>query len=304
LVARQTAALVSAPRNPFYCSAWAEYVNATAPKQPGEYLVLVLANSQAYAPELNAEDAYPQKLAMQIRRPDLRTRVVNWSVPGAQYFDFLILMHAAQRLAADRVIWSATAAAYDDTAVPLPGRQRWASDLHLLLADPVLRARIPHDDWAPRLTPDVQRAVSLARWFPAWHWREWPASRITGPDWLVELLFRRAAWNWALTPPTKEPPRPFPIHKFNEVAAGRLLQALQGAAPHASDVLVINMPMRTNARLRSDPGWEAMAKQAGALGMRTLDLSAAIADSQFFSRAHLDARGHRALARIIAGGDL
>jgi len=81
------------PRNPFYRRAWPEFTAPTAPRE-GERRIVVISNSQGFFREsADGSKGWVSRLEGLLNEagPDRPTRVLNWSIDGANSPDMVVL---------------------------------------------------------------------------------------------------------------------------------------------------------------------------------------------------------------------
>jgi hypothetical protein len=284
-------------RNPGHRRGWYEYVRAIPSARTGEEVILVLSNSQGYGFEIPARNTYANWLQSNLRIQERNARVVNWSVPGASYFDFLVLAGAARDLKADHILFVLTPAPLcEPTHSSLEGRH-WTSDLHYLLNDPSLRDRLSPDQLSNRLSPGIWADIRLGAIWPVWRWRAWVPAYLAQTKALRPLFPMEKDSTW-FAPPTfyGHQPKP-PSAPLNEPAARRLLTLLREASPN---LMVVNMPLAEKWR-GANPARDQLEKITKELSIRHLDLEASLEEEHFITATHLNALGHLEMARLLTG---
>lgn len=295
-----TGSLGSAPRNPHYSRGWPEYIAATPAKREGEFLVVLISNSQGYGMELPFEKNYASRLQGLLRHRGSPVRVVNWSIPGARYEDFLLASASAAGLRPDQII-----VVLPTTVLGGKGRARgtgWkgSSDLYRRWSDAGFRGRVPEAVWTASITPRMKPGLWLGSVYPAWCWRGAPVGWLARHRLLADLLPEEREWVWQR--PRAELERrgttsPAAVG-MNPAAAVTLLEVLQRSCPQ---VLAVQMPFRSDWRVDPDRAWAPFAALARKRGVETLALRGALPDAFFISHSHLTSGGHRQMAQILAG---
>lgn len=281
------------PRNPNFRRGWPEYLAAVPPRQPGEWRVLVIANSQGYAPEIDPRKAYPRLLEQQLRRQGVPARVVNGSVPAGRYFDLLLLAAAARELEVDQILLVVSTGLFGDQSVPRPGREGWASDLHHLLGDGEFRGRLPERQVGLRLEPETEREIALARVLPAWRWRTYPAARLARDPFWARLLPRERGGDGVRGGLPMGGDSPFQQEALEEMA-----RVLKASCP---EVVVVRMPLHSARRRMGGLSMNLFAAQCRQLGLEFWDAENLVPDREFIGHSHMKAAGHRRMAQWLAG---
>lgn len=286
-----------ARRNPNFRRGWPEYIASFPPRREGELVVLVLANSQGYAPEIPSRQAYPALLQHLLRQSGLPARVVNWSAPAGQYFDFLLFAAAARDLRPDHILVVTSTGMFGASSVPRRERAAWASDAHHLLADGEFRHRLPprhRSAWLPAaLWPDLM----LARLYPAWRWRTRPVERAARRPPALWLLPGGGQWlrTQRNIPGVLPPPERL---SFQKAAFLDFAHVLQAACP---DVTMVRMPLRSDRRQLGGLSWKPFQTHCRDAGLNALDLARLVPDAEFITYSHMQVEGHRRVAAALAG---
>jgi len=283
-------------RNPGHRRGWYEYVRATPAKRPGEELILVLSNSQGYGFEIPARHIYANWLQSNLRIQERNARVVNWSVPGAAYFDFLVLSAAARELKADHILFVLTPGPLCEPTRPSLEGRHWTSDVHYLLNDRTLRDRLAPDRLSDRLSSGIWAEIRLGTAWPVWRWRAWIPAHLAQSDALRPLFPMEKDSTWiAHRTAFGRQPKPPPA-RLNEPAARRMLTLLREASP---GLMIVNMPVAENWR-GENRARDQLEKLARELSIRHLDLESSIDERHFITATHLNAKGHLEMARLLA----
>lgn len=290
-------------RNPHFRRAWVEHVRDATPARRGEFLVVLIGNSQAYGREVEEVQSYPAQLQLALTQ-ELRApaRVVNWAIPGGDGPEFVLLAAAAQRLRPDVLLLSATPANFDRSNIAVrrwpERRQAWASDAQYLLGDPGVRRFVPRAYLDRCFEPIDEVDVRLGSWWRLWRHRTLPAAALLrwGPLRAAEAWFAPESWF------VRPAPLP-PIAKrsaqgtVSPELVGWYLEAARGAAPRSVFAL---MPLHSAWRDHHGE-WcrecRAVLVRSGAVFW---DLSGALPDRHFLTATHLDAAGHARLAKLLA----
>jgi hypothetical protein len=295
-------------RNPGFRRGWYEYVGATPPRAPNEKVILLLSNSQGYGREVAEHETVAGRLQALLATESRTTRVVNWSLPGGQYFDFAVLAAAAQDLRPDMIILLAPSALFCSPDVPRAGTETWTTDVHQLLTRTAIRRRMQPADLSPRLSVSLWGDIILGRAWPPWRWRRRPVAWLATMPALRPLLPNEHDTTWIFPRPpgrTRGAPRAPSKRTFlapdrtlvlAPAPAQRLLDQLQRAAPR---VLLVDQPRVASWHTQPDPAWPALEELARARGIECLRLRDLVPDEEFVSATHLSAEGHDRLARRL-----
>jgi hypothetical protein len=292
---------LAGPRNPYFRRLVPWWVMETPPKAPGEFLVVILGNSQAYGREMPASAIYSSLLGprLQARRAE-RVRVVNWAIPGGNAPEFILQAAAAQRLNADVVLVMAGPGNFARSFWGSPKKpfrlDALVSDARQLLAWPEVFSRLPPHfrDHYVRLGDRID--AELARALTIWRYRDLPRSLLlrAAP---VLRHFERDGGQERWFPVRFYKGRARRIAPWKEVALEPALEdqllATLGTLPGRR--VVARQPAHTAIRWQA-PGLVADLRQYAPAGVEVLDLKDALSDDQFLSAAHLTAEGHAMLA--------
>jgi hypothetical protein len=295
-------------RNPGFRRGWYEYVGATPPRAPNERVILLLSNSQGYGREVAEHETVAGRLQARLATESRTTRVVNWSLPGGQSFDFAVRAAAAHDLRPDMIILLAASALFSNPDVPRAGTETWATDAHQLLTRTAIRRHMQPADLAPRLSVSVWGDMILGRAWPPWRWRRWPVAWLAAVPTLRPLLPNENGTTWLFPMPPgpsggapqapstrtfRAPHRPLVLAP---APAQRLLDQLRRAAPR---VLLVHQPRVASWHTQPDPAWLALEELARARGIECLRLRDLVPDGEFVTATHLSADGHDRLARRL-----
>jgi hypothetical protein len=297
------ASLPSSPRNHFFHFAWEEYMTHTEPRRPGEMLLVVVANSQGYGWEVDAESIYTRIAERLFTERGLPVRVVNWSIPGARYHDVMMALVEARRLHPSVLLVSLSPHTVADPGEVTHQRAGWSTHLYHRLSDPTVRAALPEDvvagmtDWRM----DVERWVG--RFWPMWRNRSLPAAMLAEYATLRPYFERGHAGIWFRFPEWRTRKAvPIVEQQGNPVVDDRRAEALLDVAVAAAPSVVwINMPFRRDRQAAAQAGWPALVPLCEVRGVVPLDWSAAIPDEGFVTAAHLNRDGHRQFAEKLVG---
>lgn len=288
------------PRNPGFRRGWLEYIKATPPKSPQEKLILLISHSQGYGREVGPSDIYSVQWENHLRAnaTGKQVRVVNWSLPGGTYFDFLIVSAAARDIHPDQIVIVTHAGTFSEGDRDRRGRETWASDAHYLLQDPGFRRRLEPIDLDPRMDLDLSTELFLARMWPAWRWRSWPAARLAQTPFIGTLFPREKSSTWF--PPEFEFRRRPHIARspdLNPSATRRIITQWLAATP---DILLVESPTTASWRPATNPAWDELERIGKGSGISFLRPSDEFQEDDFITNTHFNASGHAKMARILA----
>ncbi len=289
-------ALPEAQRNPGFRRGWFEFITADIRSQSPATgpRVVVISNSQGYGRELPPEALWPAQLEVALREAHPGAHVINWSAPAGQYFDLLLLAAAARDLRPDVLLAVIPSSAFDHEDGDLKTTRTWATDLHYLLQDAGLRARLDPADLTPRLGVRRRIDLLLSRLWAPWRWRAWPTACLARHPRLA-LWFpgvHGTSWYGVASQYRRDPP-PLREQPFDPAALNRFYDQLAAAAPR---VIVVDQPRVATWSDLPDPAWTVMAQTARDRGFEAFSLRAAVPDHAFITATHLDREGHRMVA--------
>jgi hypothetical protein len=284
-------------RNPGHRRGWYEFVRATPAARPGEEVILLLSNSQGYGFEVPDRQIYANWLQTNLRVQERNARVVNWSVPGPTYFDFLVLAAAARDLKAVHILFVLTPGPLCEPTHPSLEGHHWTSDVHYLLHDRTLRQRLAADGLSHRLSAGIWADIHLGAMWPVWRWRAWIPSHLAQTQALRPLFPMEKDSAWIAPPTYYGRQRKPPLAPLNEAAARRLLDLLREASP---GLIVVDMPLAESWR-GPDPAQHQLRGITRELSIPHLNLEASIAEPHFITATHLGAQGHLEMARLLTG---
>lgn len=290
-------------RNPCRLRGWVDYVGSAEPRRTNETLVLLLSNSQGFAPEVATSLAYPrqvQELRAEEGRP---VRVVNWSVPGWQYNDMMVIAAAARRLDASAILVVLMPDSFSMRERPPEAIGRWASDLYYLLGDRAIRERVPESSRADMVDLSLRANIVMGTLWPAWRVRSLPAALLSR-DTVLGCFFdpdNTMAWFGLVKPRKQLIKRPIPKvpAEGDEGRAVAFLDVLREAAPI---IHVVNMPVQSRFRCKDANAWPMLDGLCRERGIRTWDWADQIPEDEFGAAiAHFTADGHRRMAGRLTG---
>ena len=284
-------------RNPGFRRGWYEFVRTTPPRQAGEKLVLIISNSQGYGREVNESETYAMRLQALLRAQGQPARVVNWSIPGGQFFDFLMLAAAARDLQPDVLVLPLASVVFSLPDRPHEGPDSWTSDLHHLLSVGAIRRRLASADRQSRLTVSLWGDILIGRAWPIWRWRQWPAAWLARHAQLAPLLPDDVGASWYGPPPRRflqPPPERAMLLQSNQ--AERFLDLAQPVAPR---IILVNQPRHSTWLAQTDRVWAPLTELAQARGIEVIQLQHTVPDDSYLTATHLDRAGHDIFARRL-----
>jgi len=275
-------------------------VAAAEPRRDGETLVLLLGNSQAYGREVGDGEIYAARLAPLLQaRTGRPARVVNWAVPGGGALEYVLAAAAAHRLRPDVVVLVTSPGSFGRAAWKDRGSlERTSSDLRYLLADPSIRERVPARFLERYLHANDRIDAWLACNLPVWRYRDLPRSWLPSAVPAFEAFEKDGGQErWLFRLGGRRRLEPFAAAPTSAALRDVVLETI---AALDSRALVVRMPVHSTLQ-DHHPAWlENVGRVAGAHGIESVDLHAALADDAFVSVTHLDAGGHQRLAAMLA----
>lgn len=294
------ASLPPSQRNPFLHYGWPEMFLGTTPRQTGERLVVLVANSQGYGWEVADRQTYAAHLQARLSSESNPVRVVNWSIPGARYNEYALALAAARRLQPDTILVSLNPQVFDG-AIPDRAIRRWTSDSFALLADPDIDAALPAPVRARMTDRSLDLRIAAYDLWPAYRIRTLPAALLGDQRFLRPLFERQQSGMWFRYAPMRGMVRRPPPDARTLVMDPRLVTDLLDLATSAAPrTVVIYMPFRDTPAEAVDLAWRTIARDCADRSITTADLSRAIGADGFLTGAHLSEAGHRAMANALA----
>lgn len=293
-------------RNPFFRRAWVEHVYDVKPKQPGEKLIIIISNSQGYGKEIKDEHTYASLLEKYLRlKLKSPVRVLNWSVPGGSGAEYTLLAAASHRLNPDILLLMAPPASFQHKFMVLNKASKpqipWASDCHFLLGFSDVLRYVPKpfiDHFYKGIDPSD---LYLGRIFPLWRYRTLPMA------WLMQFkIFRPfekygAVDRWGLFKEVRQNRNKAssiaPVGKIDFQLLNVYLQATRSLK---AKKIFASMPLKSLARNRYTRFTEQYRDDFKASGFEAWDLSDQISDDSFVTFSHMNERGHKEIAKLLA----
>ena len=278
-------------RNPAVRYGWPGWT-APRPRPEEQELVVVISNSQGFAPELDDPSrTWPAQLERRLLAGGERA-VYNWSLNAARGPELAVLAAAAGRHAPDLVLVVAGSGTFGQAQATWRVGFR-ANDLKDMLADPAVAGRLPGG-----LAEELRRKVGL-RW----------TDHLRARSGLVRLRDRLPLLEKGIAQVAQEAPEDIASAGATGAvgeAGDALLDGLVQAA--GAPVLFVGQPLGPGAsemdRAARDVFIERTAARWGSPGSdldaAVLDAADAVAPSRFLSLTHLDAAGHRDFADWLA----
>lgn len=288
-------------RNHFIHFAWEFYTADTAPRRPGELLVVVIANSQGYGWEVNAEETYAAMAEKLLQEKHGRCRVVNWSMSGARYHDVMIALADARRLNPSCLIISLPPSVVYPATKPADRRQTWVTHLYHRLHEPAIRAVIPESIRSEMTDGRMEMERWIGRFWPVWRLRSWPADRLAQIPALRPFLEQGHAGVWIRFPANRRPAAGgWDLQSRHAAVDVPRAEAILALATNAAPVTVwINMPFRSDVQPAVRAGWPDLASLCISNGVVPLDWSDSFPANLFLTAAHLNRDGHRRYAERL-----
>jgi hypothetical protein len=289
-------------RNPFWFRGWFDYVTETRPKQPGETLVLVLGNSQAFGFECAPGRIYPSRLDGELERLGHKpVRVVNWALPGGAGPEFPILAVAAARLKPDVTLcvlhqenFKAEFAGHGGRVMPLDAL---FTDAHQLVSLSRVRDRVSPWYRATFLRPTLVARAYLAQ---AWHpllYRERPLAELSRYPALKPYV-QVNLWGEFNLPPAFAPKQGASGGGV-ELSPDLVREYFQLIGKLPARKIFFAAPVRGEGDTGYDRVAASMVDQARAAGLEADDWTHALPDECFLSYAHFNDKGQREMARLL-----
>jgi len=274
-------------RNPAVRYGWPGW---TAPRDrpAGQRLVVVLSNSQGFAPELEDPSlTWPSRLRRRLLEGG-DAAVYNWSLNAARGPELAVLAAQAGRHEPDLVLVVAGSGTFSQAQATWRVGFR-ANDLRDLLADPAAARRLPEP-----LIAGLRAQVGL-RW----------TDHVRARSGLVRLRDRLPLLEKGIAQVAQETPEDgggsggaggntLGAHR-GEGAGDALLDALRQAA--GAPVLFVGQPLGPGASEADRAARRAFVERTAArwqpdAGASIVDAADAVTPERFLSLTHLDARGH------------
>ena len=289
------------PRNPNFLRAWPAY---TAPRgrAPDEKLIILISNSQGYAPELeDASQVYAHRLQTLLNEQDPTHKyiVANWAIAGASGPEFLLLAARAVDHDPDLLMVVTHSNPFTNGRVN-PDLSFYISDCNQLIYDDSIRERLPnwflnrHDAWSAALyleahsglvgIHDLYTEQREGRWEPRQRHRRAPAAH------------------------RKNLPRAPKVKQAGSRLFTEMIRVFRTSRPN-TPILLISMPL---CESRWAPAtWDNLASFGQWVQERidqdfpddptieVVDALKAIDESQFITQAHMTPQGHDQFARYL-----
>jgi hypothetical protein len=290
------------PRNPNYRRAWPAFT-APRPRGPNEKLVILISNSQGYAPEIqDAELVYARRLQVQLNEQDPAHRytVANWSIGGASGPEMLLLAARAVDHDPDlfMVVTHSEPFTYTLVRLKLPA---FISDSNQLMCDRSIRNRMPAWFLKEKGEPDLALTlesrsglVRLGAAFVEHREKRWVA--------------RQLNLNRAPGPGSTQQQGAARVRKRGERLFRTVIRTFHERRPD-TPVLVVGMPLCEPLwRPDSWPGLHDFGGQMrDVLAQRfpddpwitVVDAVDEIDEDLFITRAHMSPQGHAEFARFL-----
>jgi hypothetical protein len=252
---------------------------------------------------VNTSLAYPRQL-QELRAEEGRpVRVVNWSVPGWQYNDMMVIAAAARRLDASAILVVLMPDSFSLKERPPHAIGRWSSDLFYLLGDPAVRSRVPESCRVDMVDLSLEANIIMGTLWPAWRVRSLPAALLSRDTALGYFLDpdNTMAWFGLVKPRKQLVKRPVPKvpEEGDEGRAAAFLDVLCQAAPI---IHVVNMPLQSRFRTQDPAAWPMLEGLCRARGVKTWNWADQIPEDEFGAAiAHFTADGHRRMAGRLTG---
>ena len=281
-------------RSPFARLGWHEYVADTPPRREGERLVLLISNSQGHGSELPADRIYAHLLNGKFRSSGHPVRVVNWSVPGVRYHDFLVLASLARRVDPSHIIVVSTPGMFVYQEPFSDARGSWGSDLYTWLAERRLRADMPDEDRQVMTDFGLEVDIAMSRLWPAWRARHIPS--MYGGE--LRRVRRYQALQEGGAAGVHRDPKAFrePPPDLPGLPRRRAEVFLDLVAAGGAPVTFVRMPLHPVWRDHDAQAWTALEALCRDHRVATRDLSSAVPGDGFLTPSHLNADGHRIFA--------
>lgn len=310
------------PRNPDFRRGWRDFTRP-GERAPGQRLVIVISNSQGFLRESpDGELTYPARLEALLNEKNQHAEgdviVANWSVPGAQAPEMIVLAARAAEHRPDLVVLVAGAGNFSPAWIHHP-LSFWLSDATLLAYLPAVRSRLP-----PAFLERTDAYDPLG-WFDAWTGMGCARRRF------VEK--RDESWTWREEPPGQNPEHgPFldargesftlgargdehgltseaaPIDAARAGSTVLLLRefvsSLRGTSPDTR-LLVVGMPFarpdRPGALWRTARTFAPLARAvlSDVPELEVVDALEAVPSEMFVHETHLQPDGHARFARWL-----
>jgi len=274
----------------------------TEPKKAGEYLIVVIGNSQAFGREVEDHETYAAVLAGSLAvKTGRRIRVVNWGIPGGCAPEFIVLGAAVSRLDPDVILLAVTPGNFRKNYARMDketGRRKpWASDSHYLLAYRDVRRGVSGDFVRHLFGPLDYLEIGLGHIWRPWRYRHLPAAWLARFQTLSPLLKHQRKETWFFGES-----RLMNIRRRSSTTrihwdfVDAYLDATSDTAPRR---VVVSMPLHSR-RQGENPGFmETVRLRFEAAGGEGWDLSAALPDKAFVSATHLNVEGHVRMAERL-----
>lgn len=289
-----------------------------APQKPQEKLIIIISNSQGYGTEVEDEQTYPFILEQLLNQSGKETyKVLNWSVPGGQIPEQLILTAAAARLHPEKLLFINSPASFSQRHLAMLkqpfSNSILGSDVYLLLAYSDVREVLPELYSHFFYQSKVYLNATLARIFPLWSIRTYPLS-----------LVNRVSFLQPFDKSGEINPWHFPHNISIEQTREKFLKTVNNthseypAVPYENfstellnhffsitkmidgEKYFIFMPHHTIIRNKNSLIIPKISQTIQENDIQVVDMRAAVPDSYYLSSVHFDQTGHRIMAEKLA----
>ncbi len=287
-------------RNPFFKRGWVKHSYEVEPKKEGEFLIILISNSQGYGAEVNDEESYAllfeKMMTEQLQSP---VRVLNWSIQGGAGVDMVIQAAAANRLQPDLLLVVASADSFKKRYLQVnpEGNRVWASDNYLLLAYPDVAENIPESFISRFFASTDFLELKMAAFWPLWNLRALPI------DWLIRgsrFLDKERDQIWFLQPNARIQNSSNP-KEAEEIGWEIVAEFLETTRTIKGRRVYIEMPTHSFYKRGRAEKTILLHKEFQNQGFETWDLSGSVKDENLLGLTHLNKRGNMDFAEKLMG---